>query len=108
MTRLKEHVWTLGIRSTSDEALARSAYDFEEGFSHVRVWAAYLPLDPPQIVSSMRHRGDEDSFLTLSVHLRRHEPEALSDYLYALSESSLAKVTRIPASTSRSSKACSI
>jgi hypothetical protein len=84
MPRLKEHIWTLGTRPRLDEALARSPYDFEDMSSQVQVWTAYLPSDPPKIVSCTRCREDESGFPALSVHLRRHEPEVLLDYLFAL------------------------
>lgn len=77
-------VWAPGNRPRPDAALNVSRYNLEEATAGDKVWAAYLPRDPPQIILSARYLREEEGFPSIEEHLYRLAPRSLVECLFAL------------------------
>lgn len=81
---IEESAWTLGDRPRLEDALRRSGRDLEETPDSKRMWAAYLPVDPPRIVLSARYVPGDKDFPLLTRYLRRVSPQTFVGCLYVL------------------------
>lgn len=92
--KLEEAVWPPGSRPSLDQAIRRSPY--EPSRRRERLWAAFLPDDPPEIILCARHLEKDAGFPELAGYLREVAPTTLLGYLYAVDTYRQSRISGTP------------